>query len=343
MNKKLLFFVCSIISLCYAAEKSKVPIKVPIKVGRNAFDWFSVQNARNAHPLEDCSIAWNIPHKGYMLGVFDGHSGGEVAGYVGRNIHLKLDEYLDQAFTVQQSFEKAFFDIEEHVIKEFHGGSTAALVYISKGIAHIVHIGDSRVVFGNNNAVTFATQDHTLQREDERERILKAKGIILREKNNTTGQVLGPWRINGLEPSRTLGDASAKGRSVHNGLRGIGGEEKVLLDGKYVKIVAEEWPDTSLNYRQFYRPQVGQVIAEPEYTERQLTGKDRWAIIASDGLWDVASNEEVLATVQDYYNNVGGLCGIASFLCQCAITRGSKDDITVIVVDLLNDFFKKQI
>ena len=82
MNKKLLFFVCSIISLCYAAEKSKVPIKVPIKVGRNAFDWFSVQNARNAHPLEDCSIAWNIPHKGYMLGVFDGHSGGEVAGYV---------------------------------------------------------------------------------------------------------------------------------------------------------------------------------------------------------------------------------------------------------------------
>ena len=338
MNKKLLFFLCSIISFCYAAEGSKVPVEI----GRNAFDWCSVQNAKHSHPLEDLSIAWNMPQQGYMLGVFDGHAGSEVAHYVGRNIHLKLSEYLNQAFTIKQSFEHAFSDIEEHVVNTFSGGSTAALVYISKGIAHIVHIGDSRVVFGNNNAVTFATQDHTLKREDERERVLKAEGIISREKR-ITGQALGPWRINGLAPSRTLGDAWAKGRSVHNGLRGIGGVEKVLLDGKYVKIVAEEWPDTSLNYRQFYRPQVGQVIAEVEYTERQLTGADRWAVIASDGLWDVVSNEEVVATVQDYSNNVGGLCGIASFLCQYAITRGSKDDITVIVVDLLNDFFKKQI
>ena len=333
MNKKLLVFLCTINFLSYAAEKPEGSI--------NAFDWFSMQNEKKTN--EDSLVIWYRPQRGYLSGVFDGHAGSEVASYVEKNVHLKFYEYLDQAFTVKQSFEHAFADIEEYVVNKFKSGSTAALVYISddNGIAHVANIGDSRAVFGNKNVVTFATQDQTLQREDERERVLKAGGIIFREKSITSGAV-GPWRINGLATSRTLGDAWAKGRDLSI-TRGIGGTREVILDGKPAVMISEQWPDICFKERQICKPQVGQLIAEPEYTEHQLTDTDRWLIIASDGLWDVVNNEEALTIVQDYYDKEGCLRGIAYFLCKYAITRHSTDNITVIVVDLLSNLFKKKI
>ena len=91
--------------------------------------------------------------------------------------------------------------------------------------------------------------------------------------------------------------------------------------------------------------------------------EDECLVLASDGLWDVMSNEEVCDAARRrilawYRKNAGG--GLAStstpggegadpaaqaaadYLCRLALRRGSKDNITVVVVDLKpsRKFFK---
>ena len=334
MNQKLLVFLCSIISFCYAAQREPHPLV-------NKLDLFSEHNKKEQ---EDRYVIGEISkNEGYLVGVLDGHAGPHVANYITKHFPKKFSRCLEQSLTVEESFDQALLYLENHVINNFkRGGSTAAFVYIGNdGIACVANIGDSRAVFGNKNAVTFATQDHTLKRKDERERVLNAGGIISREKSKN-GKYVGPWRINGLAPSRTLGDAWAKGRRS-NRVRGVIGAREMVVDGNKIAIIAEQWPDICLKERLFYKPQVGQVIAQQEYTEHQLIEADRWGVIASDGLWDVVSNEDALTLVQQYYDQGGELKGIANFLCECAMKLGSEDNITVMVIDLLSDVFQKKI
>ncbi|XP_058101226.1 protein kinase and PP2C-like domain-containing protein isoform X2 [Magnolia sinica] len=73
------------------------------------------------------------------------------------------------------------------------------------------------------------------------------------------------------------------------------------------------------------------VTAEPEITETKLSIEDEYLVMASDGLWDVISNEEVVSIIRDTVKEPG-MC--SKRLATEAAERGSKDNITVIVVFL---------
>ncbi|KAL5743245.1 hypothetical protein ACOSQ2_026361 [Xanthoceras sorbifolium] len=73
------------------------------------------------------------------------------------------------------------------------------------------------------------------------------------------------------------------------------------------------------------------VTAEPEITETVLSSEDEFLIMASDGLWDVVSNEEAVNIIRDTVKEPG-MC--SKRLATEAAERGSKDNITVIVVFL---------
>ena len=51
------------------------------------------------------------------------------------------------------------------------------------------------------------------------------------------------------------------------------------------------------------------VSSEPEVTVTDRTEEDEFMILASDGLWDVVTNEAACATVQMYLNKKGGRGG----------------------------------
>lgn len=69
------------------------------------------------------------------------------------------------------------------------------------------------------------------------------------------------------------------------------------------------------------------VVADPEIQEEEIEGVD-FIIIASDGLWDVISNEEAVSLVQNFTD-----AEVASReLIKEAYTRGSSDNITCVVV-----------
>lgn len=78
------------------------------------------------------------------------------------------------------------------------------------------------------------------------------------------------------------------------------------------------------------------VISEPEYAERPLTKKNNFLILASDGLWDEMEEGEVAVLLTKYSLDGYELDVIAKKLGEIAIKRGSTDNITVMLVDLLS-------
>ena len=78
----------------------------------------------------------------------------------------------------------------------------------------------------------------------------------------------------------------------------------------------------------------GTVIATPETYTEKLTQDHKALILACDGLWDVLSNREVVEFVSVALNDGRNGEEIAQSLAEMAISRGSNDDITVIVIPL---------
>ena len=96
------------------------------------------------------------------------------------------------------------------------------------------------------------------------------------------------------------------------------------------------------------------IIPEPEVMFVQREKNDECLILASDGLWDVMTNEEVCEIARkrillwhkkngNSNNNVPTTQGhgvdpaaqyAAEYLSRLALQRGSKDNTSVIVIDL---------
>ncbi|AQK89014.1 probable protein phosphatase 2C 52 isoform X1 [Zea mays] len=75
------------------------------------------------------------------------------------------------------------------------------------------------------------------------------------------------------------------------------------------------------------------VIADPEIQEQEINEELEFLIIASDGLWDVVSNEDAVTLVKMEEEPEAA----ARKLTETAFSRGSGDNITCIVVKFQHD------
>ncbi|KAI3751142.1 hypothetical protein L2E82_22188 [Cichorium intybus] len=87
------------------------------------------------------------------------------------------------------------------------------------------------------------------------------------------------------------------------------------------------------------------VISKPEVTVNKREDADEFMILASDGLWDVISNDSACDVVRKYLDmwsykrrslkeNRKRTPNVAVFLTKLAMVHGSSDNISVIVVNL---------
>lgn len=88
------------------------------------------------------------------------------------------------------------------------------------------------------------------------------------------------------------------------------------------------------------------VISKPEVMVIDRTDSDEFLILASDGLWDVVSNEVACQVVRRCFSgqikwatsvesgHENPASRAAAVLAELAIARGSGDNISVIVVEL---------
>ena len=74
------------------------------------------------------------------------------------------------------------------------------------------------------------------------------------------------------------------------------------------------------------------VIAVPDCTTHALGGDDRYVLLASDGVWDVITLEAAHALVLQY--EAKPLAEIAERLVQTAVQKGSRDNVSAMLLDV---------
>ncbi|KAL3844264.1 hypothetical protein ACJIZ3_001667 [Penstemon smallii] len=253
---------------------------------------------------------------GHFFGVYDGHGGSQVANYCRDRMHSALAEELEIIINdgnrkdnceVQwrKAFTKCFIKVDDEVggktslepLVPETVGSTAVVAIVCSSHIIVANCGDSRAVLCRGKEPLPLSVDHKPNREDEYARIEAAGGKVIQWNGHRVFGVLAM--------SRSIGD-------------------------KYLK---------------------PSIIPDPEVMFVPRAREDECLILASDGLWDVMSNEEVCEIarkrIQIWHKNNGATLPLqrgegidpaaqaaAEYLSNRALQKGSKDNITVVVVDL---------
>ncbi|CAJ1972016.1 unnamed protein product [Sphenostylis stenocarpa] len=256
----------------------------------------------------------------HFFGVYDGHGGSQVAKYCQDRIHKALAEeieFVKEALIsgsmkdgCQDQWKKVFTNCFLKVDAEVGGkvnnepvapetvGSTAVVAVICSSHIIVANCGDSRAVLCRGKEPMALSVDHKPNRDDEYARIEAAGGKVIQWNGHRVFGVLAM--------SRSIGD-------------------------RYLK----PW-----------------IIPEPEVMFLPRTKDDECLILASDGLWDVMTNEEVCDLARRrillWYKKNGfeqpssergegtdpAAQAAAEYLSNRALQKGSKDNITVTVIDL---------
>ncbi|XP_019161909.1 PREDICTED: probable protein phosphatase 2C 50 [Ipomoea nil] len=255
----------------------------------------------------------------HLFGVYDGHGGSQVANYCRDRIHAALAEELEIVMgelndenakhNCQEQWTRAFSNCFLKVDAEVGGqgghepvapetvGTTAVVAIVCSSHIIVANCGDSRAVLCRGKEPMALSVDHKPNREDEYARIEAAGGKVIQWNGHRVFGVLAM--------SRSIGD-------------------------RYLK----PW-----------------IIPDPEVMFIPRTKDDDCLILASDGLWDVMTNEEVCdlarKRILQWHRKYGmtlpsergegtdpAAQSAAEYLSNRALQKGSKDNITVIVVDL---------
>ncbi|RVW52471.1 Protein phosphatase 2C 7 [Vitis vinifera] len=258
-------------------------------------------------------------------------------------------------------------------------GSTAVVAIICSSHIIVANCGDSRAVLYRGKEPIALSVDHKPNREDEYARIEAAGGKVIQWNGHRVFGVLAMSRSIGIV---CLG---YKGW-VHMGVGMVGSNNKLMqlicLRHLTLKVLWEEdyipsdglihcrIPSVLHAYRtgteshftihitlgrilhpgdRYLKPWI---IPEPEVTFIPRAREDECLVLASDGLWDVMTNEEVCDIARRrillWHKKNGvtmlpsergqGIDPAAQAAAEClsnrALQKGSKDNITVIVVDL---------
>jgi serine/threonine protein phosphatase PrpC len=175
-------------------------------------------------------------------------------------------------------------------------GNTNDLVYSAQQV-FISHVGDCRAVLSHDGQAVQLTEDHKAHVRSEKSRIETAGGWVQN------------GRVNGaLGVSRSFGDIQFKNFAHcfnHHGDEslptGIWGEHQ-------------------------------QVISKPDFKHFILERSYEFMILACDGLWDVFTCQEAVNFVRKKLLSVKDVDKVAQLLVAKAISRGTQDNTSVIVV-----------
>ncbi|NXE49337.1 PDP2 phosphatase, partial [Casuarius casuarius] len=162
-------------------------------------------------------------------------------------------------------------------------GATACVAHIDGVHLHVANAGDCRAVLGvleedGTWSTLPLTRDHNAFDESEIKRLKREHPKSEEKTLFVNDRLLGI-----LMPSRAFGDVQLKW-------------SKELQHS----VLENSCDAEALNIYQYVPPNYHTppyLTAEPEVTYHKLRGKDKFLVIASDGLWEMLSNEKVVKLV----------------------------------------------
>jgi serine/threonine protein phosphatase PrpC len=280
---------------------------------RSVIGFACEQNSKYRRTMEDASI-YKGGYKKLFIGVYDGHGGDQVAKYLANNLHLNIGINSEEISkdSIKLGFQITNSELNslgKHKDGEHKGykicdrtGSTAVCAIIDSKLKKIMiaNAGDSRAVLVGSNGIVCATTDHKISDDNEQKRVIENGGEIIEDKNEETGRIT---------------------------LR-IAGKEAVDSDGRLYTLGVTV--SRSFGDREFRG-----VVCDPDILEIDFNQNHEFLILASDGLWDILSNEDAAQFVKQIFARTNrDVKKAARRLMNIALKNGSLDNISVFVVDL---------
>ncbi|KAG0253288.1 hypothetical protein DFQ27_007500 [Actinomortierella ambigua] len=261
----------------------------------------------------------------YFFGVFDGHGGWccshrvakELAPYVAAELSLLEDDRGKSAGVVAEAIQRAFVNLDDKIVHEAvekvlgakngHppvramatslllpaiSGSCALLAYVDarSNDLYVACTGDSRAVLG------------VKEKQSDGSHVWKAvplsydqtgrtKSEVLRMREEHPGEedtvIMRGRVLGGLEPTRAFGDARYKW-------------SREVQDKVFQLFPAYRQPNAHLKTPPY-------VTARPVVKHHKLRPEDSFLVMATDGLWDKLTSEEVVQLVGDLLDGKKGV------------------------------------
>eukprot|EP00584_Thalassiosira_punctigera_P024713 CAMPEP_0172554438 /NCGR_PEP_ID=MMETSP1067-20121228/54538_1 /TAXON_ID=265564 ORGANISM="Thalassiosira punctigera, Strain Tpunct2005C2" /NCGR_SAMPLE_ID=MMETSP1067 /ASSEMBLY_ACC=CAM_ASM_000444 /LENGTH=383 /DNA_ID=CAMNT_0013342807 /DNA_START=13 /DNA_END=1164 /DNA_ORIENTATION=+ len=296
----------------------------------------SILSSLAGHPLlySACSVQGERQYmedeyfveRGRFAAVYDGHGGAAVSRYLRQNLYASFQAALPtssavtnacgeypatendtQSAIVASALRAAFGKVDSEVCRIGHWsfqGSTALAVVIHENIddgSRLIvsaNVGDSRAVLSRNGMAIDLTKDHKPNDGAERKRIESLGGTV-------------DW----------CGAVNSQGQPLeHTGVYRINGN---LALSRAIGDRSE-------------RPWVSNLVDIAHQTIE--VDNDSFVLLATDGLFDVMTSQEVVSFVNEMIDNTPPTQrheikrDVAKYVVEEAAHRGSSDNITVLVL-----------
>ncbi|CAB79893.1 putative protein [Arabidopsis thaliana] len=272
-----------------------------------------------------------------LFGVFDGHGGARAAEYVKQNLFSNLIRHPKFISDTTAAIADAYNQTDSEFLKSENSqnrdaGSTASTAILVGDRLLVANVGDSRAVICRGGNAIAVSRDHKPDQSDERQRIEDAGGFVM---------WAGTWRVGGvLAVSRAFGDRLLKQYVVADPeIQVLTFCQNLLLYIKNATLLLTiehnlHWISivSYLNgtLQNFLRSLIS---INGKFQEEKVDSSLEFLILASDGLWDVVSNEEAVGMIKAIEDPEEG----AKRLMMEAYQRGSADNITCVVVRFFSD------
>lgn len=157
--------------------------------------------SRQAKPKggEDKFSAQMLKNGIFYAGLFDGHNGVSAADMCAEQMAAVLNKEYRKRQPVISVLKNAFLTCDSSVTD--NSGTTATVLLIHKHYLVCAHVGDTRAVLCHNGRAVTINEDHHVDWDPERERIIQAE--ILMKKTLIAGE-----RVQNLMLTRSIGDHS---------------------------------------------------------------------------------------------------------------------------------------
>eukprot|EP01032_Pedospumella_encystans_P012965 gene12965-14958_t len=269
-------------------------------------------------------------HNCNLFGIFDGHGTyGDLCAYhaadeVPKNLAKQINKNgglacLDGPKT-DSIYTKAFVDTDKALhstpyIDDSLSGTTAVTVLQVGDRLLVANVGDSRAIIASNvnGKLVYSplSNDQTPYRKDERERLKKLGARIM-----TIDQVEGnePLHENfGTQLGNEIDEGGDPPRVWDQTLEKPGCAFSRSIGDNVAKKVG--------------------VCAEPEILHWDLTENDRFAIVASDGVFEFITSQNVVDMIAKFEDPIEGAKHVVAEAYRLWLTFDDRtDDITIIVI-----------
>ncbi|KAJ4837133.1 hypothetical protein Tsubulata_047292, partial [Turnera subulata] len=284
------------------------------------------------HGMEDYVVAENREANGHELGlyaIFDGHSGRDVAEYLQSHLFDNILAEDDFWTNPKHAIKRAYRDTDQEILDTVagsRGGSTAVTaILVDKEKLIVPNVGDSRAILSRNGAGKQITVEHEPEKEKE---LVESKGGCVHRAQGNIPRVDGQ-----LAMTRAFGDGKLKQHITSEPDLTIKNIEEdvqfLILASDGVWKVSESLLLLNLNLDSIH-PLAVYTYSSETWTEYFLASNVAELKYACEMyMWlQVMSNHEACDCIADFDEPEEAAKG----LIREALARGSKDDISCVVV-----------